>query len=99
MCENDQLEIPQIDVSNHTHLVVCLLLFVDDFIVYRDGVRLMKSYTNATNDLSPKNVHKIMFGRELVNHDNNYCNCAVDEIQIFQMELKEEEVKLLYDSI
>ena len=31
--------------------------------------------------------------------DLNYCNCAVDEIQIFEVELKEDEVKLLFESL
>ena len=30
--------------------------------------------------------------------DEFYCNCAVDEVQIFEVELNKDEVKSLYDS-
>ena len=71
----------------------------DSFLVYHDGVLHPQSYIVGPLDPEPKPFSEVVFGRENVNMDLNYCNCAVDEVQIFEVELKEDEVKLLYESL
>ena len=39
---------------------------------------------------------QIMFARLNINRDEHYCNCQVDEVQIFETALNEEEVRELY---
>ena len=86
-------------VSNQMKYLLVLIAIADSFHVYHDGIRRRESYLIEILDPEPLGYAEIVFGRVHVNLDENYCNCAVDEVQIFEVELKEDEVKLLYESV
>ena len=75
------------------------IVVADSFHVYHDGIRRPESYSIQSLDPEPLEFSEIVFGRVHVNVDAKYCNCSVDEVQIFEVELKEDEVKLLHGSL
>ena len=64
------------------------IAFVDSFHAYHDGIRRPESYSIESLDPEPLEFSEIVFGRVHVNLDRHYCNCCVDEVQIFEIELK-----------
>ena len=72
--------------------------FSDDLIIYHDGEQkpvssALDSYAHFNNVQD----YFIAFGRMETNIDSKYCNCEIDEVQIFEVQLNGEEVKELFE--
>ena len=85
---------------NFYHHVLCIFIFYSaDYYVYQNGVRRPQTFTNNTRSVTDNRMdYDIVFGRLETTRDQYYCNCEVDNAQIFEMELNSDEVNKLYNS-
>ena len=88
----------RLHILKHFEMVIWYTFVADSFHVYHDGIRRPESYSPRPEVPEPFEFSEIVFGRVHVNLNENYCNCAVDEVQIFETELNEDEVKSLHES-
>ena len=64
--------------------------------MYHNGILTNSEFSENTADLVP-NVNKaLVFGRGDITRDRGYCNCEIDEVQIFEVVLNAEEVSQLF---
>ena len=70
--------------------------------MYHDGILrsdLVQINSNPSVHAVSNPSRELVFGRANVNHDGTYSSCELDDLQIFEVELKEDEVKMLYDAM
>ena len=83
-----------IQFTDKKSLPYTLVTFSDALIIYHDGEQKPVSQAHP-HYAGFNNTHDfyIAFGRMETNIDSKYCNCQIDEVQIFEVELNGEEVK------
>ena len=76
----------------------------DTFFVYENGIRRPETHTlskftsRSLGMIENREDHEIVFGRLETRLDGSYCNCQVDEVQIFETELNAAEVNALFSN-
>ena len=75
-----------------------LVTFLGALIIYHNGEQkpVSQAHTHYSGFNNIQDFY-IAFGRMETNIDSKYCNCQIDDVQIFEVELNDEEVKELFE--
>ena len=73
-------------------------IFLGALHVYKDGNRRTETATahHNLNFVSVRTDFEIVFGRVDTTQDGKHCDCLIDDVQIFEMELNAEEIMELF---
>ena len=72
--------------------------FPEALIIYHNGEqKSLSSVRRSYSRFDDIQDFYIVFGRIETNIDSMYCNCEIDEVKIFEVELNGEEVKELFE--
>ena len=75
-----------------------LNIFSGALHVYNDGIQRAETATehHHLDFVNPRMDFEIVFGKIDTTQDGKHCDCQVDDVQIFEMELNSEEILELF---
>ena len=74
-------------------------LHLDELKLSHNGSLTNPTFSEENANLIPNAEKSLVFGRGNINHDASYCNCEIDEVEIFEVALNPQEVSDLFDSL
>ena len=84
--------------KTHISITIVFGFISDELRLYHNGRLTNSTMSESTTQLGPNADKSLVFGRGSTDFDGSYCNCEIDEVQIFEVALNAQEVYDLFES-